>query len=325
MRILLWLACAATLGAIDGTVMNRTTGKPAADVPLLLMRLGDGGMMPAGNARSGVDGKFEFQQGVDGPLLLQAVSGGVTYNKMLRPGETGKGVEIEIFDTSRQPGDTKVVQHMMLVEPGDGKLAISESIIFRNGGKTSYLDPVNGTYRFYLAPEAKESLSVRVTGPSNMPLKKEAEPAGPANVYKIDFAIRPGETRFDLQYALPFRSPGKFSGRVLHPINEKEGQTRLVTPSGVKLSGAGLEDLGAEPQTQAEVYALNKADFDLEVTGTGSLRALEADEAAMPEPQAIPAKISERQWWITGLTLLALAIGFVYLWGKGTSHERAQG
>ncbi len=325
MRILLMVFCAATLGAIDGTVVNRTTGKPAADVPLLLMRLGDGGMMPAGNAKSGPDGKFEFAQGVDGPLLLQAISEGVTYNKMLRPGESGKGVELEIFNTSSRPVDTKVVQHMMLVEPGDGKLSINESIIFRNDGKTSYLDPVNGTYRFYLAPEAKESLSVRVTGPGNMPLKKDAEPAGAANIYKIDFAVRPGETRFDLQYTLPFTSPGKFQGRILHPINEKEGQTRLVTPSGVKLSGAGLEDLGAEPQTQAEVYALTKADFELEVTGTGSLRALEADEAAMPEPQAIPAKVSERQWWIVGLTMLALMIGFVYLWGKGTTHERAQG
>lgn len=307
---------ASTLLAIDGTVVNKTTGKPAADVPIVLLRLGDGGMMPAGNAKSGPDGKFSFSQGVDGPLLMQAIFDGVTYNKLLRPGEAGTNIELEIFNTTRQPGDTRIVQHMILVEPSDGKLSISESIIFRNAGKLSYTDPANGTFRFFLSPEGKENLQLRVSGPGNMPVKKEAEPAGPANIYKVDFPLKPGESRFDLQYTLPFTDPGKFKGRVLHVINDKEGQTRLVTPSGVKLSGAGLEDLGAEPQTQAEVYALNKPDYEIEVTGTGSLRALEADQNSMPEPQAIAPKIHDRIWWIVGLSLFALTLGFVNLLKK---------
>jgi hypothetical protein len=316
----LLLLCATTLLAIDGTVVNKTTGKPAADVPILLMRLGDGGMMPAGNAKSAADGTFQFPQGVDGPLLLQAIFDGVTYNKLLRPGEKGTKLELEIFNTTRQGSSTKIVQHMMLVEPGDGKLSINESVIFRNEGKASFSDPVNGTYRFFLLPEAKDSLQLRVSGPGNMPVKKDPEAAGPANVFKVDYALKPGESRFDLQYSLPFTSPGKFRGRILHPIGEKEGQTRLVTPSGVKLSGAGLEDLGAEPQTQAEVYALTKGDYEIEVTGTGSLRALEADEGGMPEPQAIPPKVHERMWWIVGLSLVALAIGFVNLLKKPSTR-----
>jgi hypothetical protein len=312
----LLLFCAATLFAIDGTVVNKTTGKPAADVPIVLMRLGDGGMMPAGNTKSGDDGKFQFAQGVDGPLLMQAIFDGVTYNKLLNPGSNGSGVEIEIYNTTKQNGTTKIVQHMMLVEPSGDKLSINESIIFRNSGNASFVDPVNGTFRFFLSPEGKENLHSRVSGPGNMPVSKQADPAGPANVFKVDYPIKPGESRFDMQYTLPVTSPGKFRGRILHPMNDKEGQTRLVTPSGVKLSGEGLEDLGAEPQTQAEVYALTKADYEIEITGTGSLRALEADESSMPEPQAIPPKIHDRMWWIVGLTMLALAIGFVYLLQK---------
>lgn len=316
MKFLLLLGCALTLLAIDGTVVNRTTGKPTPDVPIVLMRLGDGGMMPVGTVKSGPDGKFQFPQGVDGPLLMQAIFDGVTYNKLLSPGQPASNLELEIFNTTRQGGDAKIVQHMMLVEPGDGKLSVNESLIFRNGSKNSFVDPVNGTFRFYLAPEAKANVQLRVSGPGNMPVKKEVEAAGPANIYKVDFPIKPGESRFDLQYSIPFSSPGKLKGRILHAISEKEGQTRLVTPSGVKLSGAGVEDLGAEPQTQAEVYSLSKADYEIEVTGTGSLRALEADETAMPEPQAIPPKIHERIWWIVGLTLFALALGFVNLLKK---------
>lgn len=310
---LLILFCAASLFGIDGTVINKTTGKPAAEIPIVLLRLGDGGMMPVGTVKSGPDGKFQFSQRVDGPLLMQAIFDGVNYNKMLRPGEPVSNLELEIFNTTRQSTDAKLIQHMMLVEPNDGKISINESVIFRNEGKASFSDPVNGTFRFYLPPEAKDSLQVRVSGPGNMPVKKEATPAGPANVYKVDFAIKPGESRFDIQYVLPISSPGKFKGRILHPVGDAVGQTRLVTPNGVKLSGAGLEDLGAEPQTQAEVYGLNKADYEIEVTGTGSLRALEADESAMPEPQAIAPKINDRMYWILGLCLFALSLGFVTL------------
>lgn len=320
MKVLVWLGCAVSLLAIDGTVVNKTTGKPTADVPIVLLRLGDGGMMPAGTVKSGPDGKFQFSQGIDGPLLMQAIFDGVTYNKLLRPGEAASNLELEIFNTTRQGGDVKIVQHMMLVEPGDGKLSVNESVIFRNGSKSSFVDPVNGTFRFYLSPEAKASVQLRVSGPGNMPVKKDPEAAGPANIYKVDYPIKPGESRFDLQYSIPFTSPGRLKGRILHAINEKGGQTRLVTPSGVKLSGEGVEDLGAEPQTQAEVYALTKADYDIEVTGSGSLRALEADENGMPEPQAIPPKIHDRIWWIVGLTLFALALGFVNLLKKPSAQ-----
>jgi hypothetical protein len=310
------LLCATTLLAIDGTVINKSTGKPVGDVPVVLMRLGDGGMMPAGTAKSGPDGKFAFAQGVDGALLLQAVVDGVTYNKMLRPGETGKNVELEVYSTTRNPAEVKIAQHMILVEPADGKLTIQESVIFRNSGRMSYIDPEKGSYQFFVPPEAKDSLKVRVTGPGNMPVNRNAEPAGPANVYKVDFALKPGESRFDFEYSLPFTSPGKWKGRILHPITPESGQTRLVTPSGVKLAGPSVEDLGAEPQTQAEVYDLKRADFEIEVSGNGSLRALEADEAGSPEPQAIAPRLHERIWWVVGLSLAALAIGFVYLLRK---------
>ncbi|WP_031499706.1 hypothetical protein [Bryobacter aggregatus] len=299
--------------AIDGTVVNKSTGKPAAEVPIVLMRLGDGGMMPVGTVKSGPDGKFDFKQNIDGPLLMQAIYDGVNYNKLLRPGDKPSGLELDIYNTTRKPGDAKIVQHMMLVEPSEDKMSINESVIYRNDSKSTYSDPENGTFRFYLPPEAKASLQVRVSGPGNMPVRGEAKEAGPANIYKIDFAIKPGESRFDLQYVLP---AGKLKGRILHPVGEKEGPTRLVTPSGVKLSGLGVEDLGAEPQTQAEVYSLSKPDYEIEVSGTGSLRALDPDETAMPEPQAIPPKISERMWWIVGLSLLALSFGFVSLLKK---------
>jgi hypothetical protein len=316
MKPLLFLITALTLSAIDGVVLNQTTGKPGAEVPIVLMRLGDGGMMPVGTIKSGPDGKFEFKQALDGPYLMQATFDGVTYNKLLQPGAPGTGLTIEVFASSSQPSQTQVAQHMMLVEPLDGKLTINETVIFKNDGKTSFVDEKNGTYRFFIPDAAKDSLNVRVAGPGNMPVKRDATPAGAPGVYKVDYPIKPGESRFDIQYSLPFTPPGKFKGRILHPVSATIGQTRLVTPNGVKLSGDGLEDLGAEPQTQAEVYTLTKQDFEFEITGTGSLRSLEPDEDASPSPTPIPPKIAERMPYILALAFIALGFGFVMLWRR---------
>lgn len=307
---------ALPLHAIDGTVINRSTGQPVAETGIVLLRLDQGGMMPAGTTRSEANGKFKFDTPVDGMLMLQAAYKGVTYNKVIRQGDKGTNVELEVYEVSPKATDTTIAQHMMLFEPNEGKLAINESIIYRNAGKTSFSDPSNGTFRFYLPPEAEGKVQVRVAGPGNMPISKDAEKTNQEGIYKVDFPLKPGESRFDLLYTVPFTSPGKLKGRILHPISEANGQTRAVTPSGVKLTGPGIEDLGAEPQTQAQVYSITKASYEIEVTGTGSLRALEADESGSPEPQAIPPKIHERMWWIVGLSSVALAFGFVILWKK---------
>ncbi len=299
--------------AIDGTVVNKTTGKTAAEAPVVLMRLGEGGMMPVGTVKSGADGKFKFDQPADGPYLLQTTFEGVTYNKVLRPGEPASGLELAVFSTTRDKSQVKIVQHMMLFEPNEGTLSIRESIIFQNGGNSSYNDAANGSYRFALPPEAEGKVEVRVTGSGGMPINREAQPAGAPNTFKIDYPIKPGESKFDLSYKMPFTSPGKFAAKILHAITASEGVTRIVTPSGVTIKGEGLEDLGTEPQTQAQIYRLTKAETELEVTGAGSFKALEADETGSPEPTAIAPRLMERQWWIVGLSLFALALGFIAL------------
>ena len=58
-----------------------------------------------------------------------------------------------------------------------------------------------GTLNFYLPPEAGGGVDVSGTGPAGMPLRSTALPAGPDNIYKVDFPLKPGENRIDLQYA----------------------------------------------------------------------------------------------------------------------------
>src|SRR6266511_6347714 len=52
--------------AIDGTVVNQTTGKPQGGATVTLYKLGQAGMESIESVKSGADGKFSIQQDLQG-------------------------------------------------------------------------------------------------------------------------------------------------------------------------------------------------------------------------------------------------------------------
>jgi hypothetical protein len=236
-------------GAVDGTVMNRTTAKPQPDATVTLYRLGEAGMDSLESVKSDAMGAFHIDRTPQGPHLIQIAYDGVTYNHMLSPGSPATGLTLEVFNSSTRRGSAKVVQHMVLLEPVDNQLHVSENVIFQNDGRLAYNDPDNGTLRIFLPEEAGGQARVMARAPNGMPIQRAAQKTNRPEVYKIDFPIKPGETRFDVSYVLPFSSPSVFSGRALHG----DAPIRLIAPAGVSLAGEGLESLGQEPHTQAKL------------------------------------------------------------------------
>jgi hypothetical protein len=270
---LLFAAAALSLNAaVDGTVTNSTSGKPQASATVTLFQPSQQGPQFIDSVKTDAQGKFqitkEIPAGGAGPLLLQAVYGGVQYNKMLPPGTPTTGVEIPVFESSRKPGDAKVDQHMILLEPAaGGTVQVSESYVFQNNGKTAWNDPDNGTLQFALPAAAQGKVEINAVSPGGLPIRKSADPGPKPNTFKLDLPIKPGETRVDLQWSMPFNTPGVFEEHVL----TKGGLTRLVAPVGVTFKGSDLQDLGQEPQTKANIFSTNGPDIKFEVEGTGTL------------------------------------------------------
>ncbi len=315
----LFLFATLAFAAVDGTVVNRTSGEPEANATVTLYRLDQTGMQPVKTVRAAADGKFHFDAKVEGPHLLQAIHGGVAYNHMLSPGNPVTGIELAVFDSSSKPGIAPVAQHMVLLEPAERRLAVSETFFLRNQGNLTYNNPEQGTLRIYLPEEAVESARVMVTAPNSMPVERPSQKTNTSGIYLIDFPIKPGETRFDLTYQLPFSGTGKFSGKVL----EKEGTARLVVPSGVTVQGKGLEMLGIEPSTQAQIYGLKTGPYAVEITGTGALRATDRGEDEAPGIQQILPRIYDRLYWVLGLSLAILGIGFYLLYRSPNKEIQA--
>lgn len=304
------LLSATAFAAVNGTVINRTNGKPQAGARITLTKLGQG-MEVVGNTTTDAEGKFSLPQELNGPYLIQAFHQGVNYNRVLPPGQTATNLELEVYNSSAQPGDAKVTQHMVLLEPDAKQVNVSETVIFANTGKMTYEDPNRGTLRFFLPSGAKGQVKVNVTAPQGMPLQRPAEPAKEPNVYAVKFPIKPGETRIDLSYSIP--SGGPFQSKILHDT----GATRLVAPDGVKLEGPNLTLVGREPSTQAAIYDVKGREYEAAITGTGTLRSAapaEQNSSENPPIQEVLPRVYDRLYVVLGLILSILAVGFVLLW-----------
>jgi len=314
---LLFIAAGALHAEVSGVVTNATTGKPQPGSAVTMFRIDQNGPNALDTIKAGADGSFRFTHDPQGPTLLQAVHDGVVYNKMIPPGRPSTGVAVEVYDASANQGQAAVATHMMLLEPTGGELSVSESVIWNNPGKTSFYDAKDGAMRFYLPPAAGGKVRVSVNAPGSIPIQRGAEKTSQPDIYKVDYAVKPGETRFDLSYSVPMQSPGKFTSRVLN----KGSPVRIVAPQGVALKGEMLSQLGTEPQTQATIYEVKGDRIEVGIEGTGALRGgaevSNEEEDGGPGLQQIRPRVYTRYREILVLAAIALAAGFLILYRRG--------
>ena len=79
--------------------------------------------------------------------------------------------------------------------------------VAKNDGKTTWNDPDRGTLQFALPAAAQGKVEVNVLAPGGMPIRRAPDPGSKANTFKLDFPIKPGESRIDMSWAMPFSTP----------------------------------------------------------------------------------------------------------------------
>jgi hypothetical protein len=307
------LAMAPAFAAVDGVIVNGTTSKPEPNTLVMLIQPTQAGMKTLGTTKSDAQGNFSFDNNDDsGPRLIQATFQGVQYNKMIPPGMPSTGVQIPVYASTNKAGTAKVTQHFIVLQPGDKDMTVSEGLLYVGDPGLTYYDPVNGSVRFYVPPGAQGLTSVTVNPAGGMPIQRPALKTKEPNVYKVDYPVRPGETRFDLNYTVPMASPMIFTDKEIHP----EAASNLVVPNGVTAKSDDLELAGTEPKTQASIYRIKNASFKVEVAGTGLLQAgseSSGDDSGQPQVQEVKPRIYESMYWILGMAFAILGLGSVLL------------
>lgn len=312
----LLLAIAPALAAVDGVIVNGTTGQPQPNTLVMLIQPTQSGMQNLGTTKSDAQGKFSFDNNDQtGPRLIQAVFQGVQYNKMVPPGMPSTGLQIPVFSSTNKAGTAKVTQHFIVLQPGEKEMTVSEGLLYLGDSTLTYYDPVNGSVRFYVPPEATGLTTVTVNPAGGMPIQRPVLKTKEPNVYKIDYPVRPGETRFDLNYTLPTTSPMIFIDKLL----QTDASSNLVVPNGVTAKSDDLELAGQEPKTQASIYRIKNANFKVVVEGTGALAAAQGqsegsgDDNGQPQVQEVKPRIYESMYWILGMAFAILGLGSVLL------------
>ena len=199
---------------------------------------------------------------------------------------------------------TKVGRHMILFEPGGGRMVVNETYLCSTTG--------GGRLEFYLPAAAKGNVTVNATAAGGTPIAAAVKKTSKPDVYAVDFPAQPGETRLDLSYTVPYTEGAAYEGKIV----SKDDNTYLIAPSGMTLQGENLNDLGLEPRTQDHIYGL---------TGTAYKVVLTAEEAADsdsgPRIEEIMPRIYGQAWLIVALALGALALGLVLLYREPAASK----
>ncbi|WP_263374751.1 carboxypeptidase-like regulatory domain-containing protein [Granulicella aggregans] len=203
-------AAANAQSSIKGTVTNKTTGKPAAGDDVVLIRLQQGMQE---STRGKTDSKGRFSLAVPDPggvHLVRVTHDKANYFQPVQPGTDT--IDVEVFTAAAKvEGITGEADVMRLqTDPSGASLNVVENFFVKNDStppKTQFSDH---PFDFYLPAGAVIEGSAAL-GPGGMPVRSAPVPVGDPNHYTFIFPIRPGETRFQVSYKLPYKGSLAFT------------------------------------------------------------------------------------------------------------------
>jgi hypothetical protein len=254
---------------ISGTVTDRTTGKPAAGDTAILLNLNQG-MQEF--ARTTVDkaGHFSFTvPDTNGMHLVQVEHEKASYFGPVPPNTTT--VNVDVFDVAPQVEGVHVYADVSRVETNQQGLSVTESWFIRNESKPPRTQFGPRAFEFYL-PDGAVLEGATATGPGGMAVSATPAPLGDKGHFAFLFPVRPGETRFQIGYHVPYSG-----SLVLHThVSMPTDNFAVMAPKGMSVSGSGFQPLPADANepginTWLATNVAPAKPIDFTVSGTGSM------------------------------------------------------
>jgi hypothetical protein len=339
------LAAFASAQTLTGIVKNATTGKPAAGDEVVLLKLGEG-MEEAGRTKTDSGGHFTFKlDDAQAPHLVRAIHQEVTYHRMAPPGTTS--VELEVYDAAKKIEGISVVADIMRVQADQGELIVVREFGVQNSSKPPRTQMNERNLEFNVPGGAQIiSDSATATTEGGNPLKSAPVPEGEKDRYSFIFPLRPGLTRFEVAYQLPYSGSANIDPKSLYPLEHFV----VMTPKSMQFTAAN-ESAGfkvinypQEPDAAVQVASNTTSGENLafKVSGQGALQETQ-EGGAQGSNQGQPAQATSRpggglgppidapdplqkyRWWILGGFTAVLLIGGVYVASRQQSAARAAG
>lgn len=226
----------------------------------------------------------------------------------------------------------------MRIETDPQGLHVIENYFVKNDSNPPMTQLSPRSYEIYLPPDARIEGSAAMA-PGGMPVSSSPIPTGEKGYYAYIFPIRPGETRFQVSYHLPYNGSFNFTPKVSLPTQN----VAVMLPESMKFTGGGAVGFQAinDGTTNAQTFlARNVAPSQVmafTVSGTGSMPREQQSQsgndanAAGPEagqssaandtrpggglgnPIDTPDPLNKYKWWILSGLALVLAVAAAFL------------
>jgi len=266
------LALPAALAAatISGTVTDRTTGKPASGDTALLLDLQQG---MTESARTTIDAKGHYSFSVSdtaGMHLVRVDHQKASYYGPVPPNTTS--VNIDVYDVVPKVDGLHLYADVSRIETDQQGLSVTESWFIRNESKPPRTQLSPRTFEFYLPGNATLE-GATATGPGGMAVSSSPVPAGDKGHYAFIFPLRPGETRFQVGYRVPYSGSAKLQARVVMPAEN----VAIMLPKTMSFDGGnsfqalGADASGPGTQTYLATNVQPNAPVAFTLSGSGSM------------------------------------------------------
>src|SRR6201999_1953036 len=180
-------------------------------------------------------------------------------------------VEVDIYVVQPKVEGISTEANVIRVETDQQGLHVIENYFVKNASNPPRTPLSPRAYEIYLPPDARIEGSA-AKGPGGMPVSSSPVPTGEKGYYAFVFPVRPGETRFQISYHLPYNGSFNFTPKVSMPTQN----VAVMLPKSMKFAGGGAvsfqsinDDVNAQTFLARNVLPSQAIAFT--VSGTGSM------------------------------------------------------
>jgi hypothetical protein len=333
---------------VTGTVTNKTTGKPAAGDPVVLVDV-QAGMGEVAHATTDANGHYSLVEPGSSPYLVRVTHQGAGYFVAAPEGPTP--ANITVYDVAKQVKGVFIEADVLEVETENGQLKVNERFFVHNTSSPPTTQWSDKSFQVVIPAEAVVD-GVGGQRPNGLPTSIKIEPDGGKGHYAFNFPIQPDDgdkdTLFQLDYHMPYSS-NKFAFHA--QLTLPADNFAVLLPKSMSFTPAvdgAFKPVAEDPAVQTFILknATPGASIDFTISGTGSIPREQQGTPGAQQPAGMgaqgtsgtapdasagnggqpgggigtpigtPDPLSKYKWWILGGIGLALATAAAFLLRK---------
>lgn len=326
--------------SISGTVTNKTNNKPAAGDDVVLIRLAQG-MQESTHTKTDAKGNFTLDLPDAGMHLVRVTHDKANYFRPAPPGT--QSVDVDVYDAAAKVTGVSSEADVMRIQTDEsGKtLRVVENFFVKNESTPPKTQFGDHPFEFYLPAGAIVEGSAALA-PGGMPVQASPTPLGDPGHYTFVFPIRPGETRFQITYRVPYDGSLKLSPRPTMPTDTvaimmpksmsfKAGTSAAYAPVTEELTAQTYVARNVSPSQPLEFTISGTGQLPRDTAAAGAGEGGQTGPAGGPQasaggsaatdtrpggglgtpidPEGTNDPWSKYKWWILGGLGLAMAAG----------------